>query len=124
MHAKFKHVVTPTRRAAEPVILSRKCIDNDVPKSAGQSANFQLTRWVLRISAARTAEAFVAHLLHGSQLDRSTLRQEFEQLHQAWPGSGLARFGPTTQKPIDPGLLRSIRPTRASGTKELTCGGR
>jgi hypothetical protein len=24
-------------------------------------------------------------LLRGSQLDRSTLRQEIEQLHQAWP---------------------------------------
>jgi hypothetical protein len=36
------------------------------------------------------------HWLRGSQLDCSTLRQEFEQLHQAWPGSGLARFGPTT----------------------------
>jgi hypothetical protein len=36
-------------------------------------------------------------LLRGSQLDRSTLRQVFEQLHQAWPWSGLARFGPTTR---------------------------
>jgi len=38
------------------------------------------------------------HLLRGSHLDRSTLRREFEQLHQAWPWSGLARFGPTTPK--------------------------
>src|SRR5271166_5662140 len=38
------------------------------------------------------------HLLRGSQLDRSTLRQEFEQLHQAWPWSGLARFGPTHRR--------------------------
>jgi hypothetical protein len=37
-------------------------------------------------------------LLRGSQLDRSTLRQKFEQLHQAWPWSGLARFGPTSPK--------------------------
>jgi hypothetical protein len=36
------------------------------------------------------------HSLHGSPLDRSTLRQEFAQLHQAWPWSGLARFGPPT----------------------------
>jgi hypothetical protein len=36
------------------------------------------------------------HLLRGSQLDRSTLRREFEQLHQAWPWSGLARVDPTT----------------------------
>jgi hypothetical protein len=35
-------------------------------------------------------------LLRGSQLDRSTLRQKFEQLHQAWPWSGLARFGSDT----------------------------
>jgi hypothetical protein len=34
--------------------------------------------------------------LRDSRLDRSTLRPEFEQLHQAWPWSGLARFGPTT----------------------------
>ena len=55
MHAKFRHVVTPTRRAAELVILSRKRIDNDGPKSACQSANFQMTQWVRTISAARTA---------------------------------------------------------------------
>ena len=36
-------------------ILSRKRIDNDGPKSACQSANFQMTRWVRTISAARTA---------------------------------------------------------------------
>jgi hypothetical protein len=34
------------------------------------------------------------HLLRGSQLDRPTLRREFEQLQQAWPRSGLARGGP------------------------------
>jgi hypothetical protein len=45
------------------------------------------------------------HLLRGSQLDRSTLRQEFEQLHQAWPWSGLARFGPTT--PTHPAVVAS-----------------
>jgi hypothetical protein len=50
-------------------------------------------------------------LLRGSQLDRSTLRQEFEQLHQARPGSGLARVGPTTPK----------RAT-ASASKRLTGG--
>jgi hypothetical protein len=38
--------------------------------------------------------------LRGSQLDRSTLRQKFEQLHQAWPWSGLARFGPYLAKPV------------------------
>jgi hypothetical protein len=37
------------------------------------------------------------HLLRGSQLDCSTLRQEFEQRHPAGPWSGLARFGPTTR---------------------------
>jgi hypothetical protein len=35
-------------------------------------------------------------LLRGLPLNRSTLRQEFEQLLQAWPWSGLARFGPPT----------------------------
>jgi hypothetical protein len=47
-------------------------------------------------------------LLRGSQLDRSTLRQEFEQLHQAWPWSGLARFGPTTPKQF--GMKPQTRP--------------
>ena len=42
------------------------------------------------------------HFLRGSQLDRSTLRQEFERRHQAWPRSGLAHLGPTTPKPIEP----------------------
>ena len=49
--------------------------------------------------------------MHGSQLDRSTLRQEFEQLHQAWPWSGLARFGPTTPQ--------SMKPTRSVGTRNV-----
>ena len=40
------------------------------------------------------------HVLRGSQLDRSTLRLEFEQRHQAWPWSGLARFGPYVAKPV------------------------
>jgi hypothetical protein len=51
-----------------------------------------MTQWVRTISAVQTPN----HLLRSSQLDRSTLRQEFEQLHQAWPWSGLARVGPTT----------------------------
>jgi hypothetical protein len=38
------------------------------------------------------------HLSRGLQFARSTLRQEFEQLHQAWPSNGLERFGPTTPK--------------------------
>jgi hypothetical protein len=41
------------------------------------------------------------HLLRRSQLDRSTSRQEFEQRHQAWPWSGLARFDPTTPQAED-----------------------
>jgi hypothetical protein len=41
------------------------------------------------------------HFFRGSQLNRSTLRQELEQLHQAWPRSGLARVGPTSmRKPL------------------------
>jgi hypothetical protein len=49
-----------------------------------------MTQWVGTILVAQTHK----YLLRGSQLDRSAL--EFEQLHQAWPWSGLARFGPTT----------------------------
>jgi hypothetical protein len=80
---------------AEIVILSRKRIDNDGPESACQSANFQMTQWLNGLARFQPRELH-KHLLRGSQLDRSTLRQEFEQLHQAWLWSGLARFGPTT----------------------------
>jgi hypothetical protein len=45
-------------------------------------------------------------LLRDSQLDRLTMPREFEQLRQAWPSSGLARFSPTTPLSIEP---RSIR---------------
>src|SRR5262249_3734933 len=48
--------------AAELVSLSRKRLDHDGPKSACQSANFQITQWVRTISAARTAEAYVERL--------------------------------------------------------------
>jgi len=58
-------------------------------------------------------------LLRGSQLDRSTLRQEFEHLHQAWPWSGLARVGPTPPQPVEPKLLRSGDPTDASYSRML-----
>jgi hypothetical protein len=53
------------------------------------------------------------HLFHGSQLDRSTLRQKFEQLHQAWPRSGLARFGPTTPTRAVKFADASVDPTEA-----------
>jgi hypothetical protein len=54
------------------------------------------------------------HFLRGSQVNRSTMRQEFERLHQAWPWSGLARFGPSTPKLVEPKLLHSVDPnTRA-----------
>jgi hypothetical protein len=53
------------------------------------------------------------HFVRGSQLNRSTLRQEFERLHQAWPWSSLALFGPSTPKPVEPTLLRSVDPTEA-----------
>src|SRR5262249_19171044 len=66
--------------AAELVILSRKRIDNDGPKSACQLANFQMTQWVRRFQPRELHK----HLLRGSLLDRSTLRREFEQLHRAW----------------------------------------
>jgi hypothetical protein len=53
------------------------------------------------------------HLLRGSQLDRSTMRQELERLHQAWPWSGLARFGPTTPKRAGRLADASVDPTEA-----------
>jgi hypothetical protein len=49
------------------------------------------------------------HLLRGSQLDRLTLRQEFEQFHQAWLWSDLARVGPTT--PTRAGKSYALTPT-------------
>ena len=50
---------------SELVIVSRKHIDNnDGPKSAGQSANYQMTRWVRRISAAGKPEADLSGFSH------------------------------------------------------------
>jgi hypothetical protein len=46
---------TPKPLVAELVIPSRKRLDNDGLKSARQSANFQITQWVMTISAAQTA---------------------------------------------------------------------
>src|SRR5262249_36308494 len=40
---------------AELVIVSRKRLDIDGPKSVCQSANFQMAQWVRTISVARTA---------------------------------------------------------------------
>jgi hypothetical protein len=63
----------------------------------GQSrpVNQRTSKWLNGLGRFQPRELH-KHLLHGSQLYRSTSRQEFEQLHQAWPWSGLARFGPTT----------------------------
>jgi hypothetical protein len=47
---------------AWPVVLSRKRTDNDGPKSAGQSANFQMAQSVRTIRVARTVYAIVARL--------------------------------------------------------------
>jgi hypothetical protein len=74
------------------VILSRKRVDSDWPKSACQSAHFQMTDGLGRFQPRELHQ----HLLSGLLLDRSTLRQEFEQLHQARSWRGLARFGSTT----------------------------
>jgi hypothetical protein len=46
------------------VILSRKRIDDDGPKSARQLAEFQTARWVRTISAARTASTGVKQAIH------------------------------------------------------------
>jgi hypothetical protein len=50
------------------------------------------------------------HLLRGSELDRSNLRPELEQPHQALPWSGLARFGPTTPTQFRMSLATSVDP--------------
>jgi hypothetical protein len=42
------------------------------------------------------------------------LREEFEQLHQSWRWSGLARFGPTTPKRATTSLAASVDPNEAS----------
>ena len=70
----------------------------------GQSrpVNQRTFKWVNGLGGFQPRELH-QHLLHGSQLDRSTFRQEFEQLHQAWPWSGLARFGPTHRRVPQPG---------------------
>ena len=71
-------------QAAELVVLSRKRIDNDGPKSACQSANFQRLNGLGRFQPRELHP----NLLRGSQLDPSTLQPEFEQLDQAGPRSG------------------------------------
>jgi hypothetical protein len=55
-------------------------------------------------------------LLRGSQLYRSTLRQEFEQLHRARPWSDLARVGPTTPTRARRLSDASVDPTDARKT--------
>jgi hypothetical protein len=55
------------------------------------------------------------HLLRGSQLDRSTLRQEFEQLRQASPGA-ILRALVRRHRSIGHAICarRSIKPKRAT----------
>jgi hypothetical protein len=53
---------------AELVILSRKRIDNDGPKSASQSATSHMTQWVRKVHPRELHK----HLLRGSQLDLAT----------------------------------------------------
>jgi hypothetical protein len=50
----------------------------------------------------------------GLMLDRSTLLQEFEHLHQGWPWSGLARFGPTAQTEARESTLNSTYSLRTA----------
>jgi hypothetical protein len=57
------------------------------------------------------------HLLRGSQVERSTMRQEFEQLHQAWPSGRFARFGPTTPTRARRLADASVDPTDACCAK-------
>ena len=52
-------------------------------------------------------------MLRCSQFGCSTLRLEFEQLHQAWPWTGLARVGPPTPKHRVGALRASVDPTEA-----------
>ena len=59
------------------------------------------------------------YLLRGSQLDRSILRLELEQLHQAWPWGGLARFCPTTPKHAERLADASVDPTEARNERQL-----
>jgi hypothetical protein len=71
-----------------------------------------MTQWVRRFQPRELHK----HLLRGSQLDRSTLRQEFEQPHQAWPWSGIARFGPTT--PTSAGRLADASVDQTDARKQ------
>jgi len=74
----------------------------------GQSrpVNQRTSEWLNGLGRFQPRELH-QHWWRGSQFDRSTVRQEFEPLHQAWPWSGLARFGPTT-------------PTRAGGLADAS----
>jgi hypothetical protein len=103
-------VITAVLQAAELGIHSRERIDDVGPKSACQSARFQTINGLERFQPREVKK----HSSCGSQFEPLALRQHFEQLRQAWTWNGLARFGPTTPKRIEPNLLRSIRPTRAT----------
>ena len=85
-------IQTPFLRASELVILSRKRIDNDGPKSACQSTNFQMTQWVRTISAARTASAFVARLAARSL---NPVARQFRSGLPPWRRAGERQHGNT-----------------------------
>src|SRR5262249_24206512 len=72
--------------------------------------NQRTSKWVNGLGRFQPRE-LQKHLLRSSQLDRSTLRQEFEQLHQAWPWGGLARIGPTTPKQLGAVTVRKLMVT-------------
>jgi hypothetical protein len=70
---------------AEPVSLSRKRV---------RPVNQHTSKCINGLERFKPRELH-KQLSRGSQLDRSTLRQEAEHPNQAWPWSGLARFGRT-----------------------------
>src|SRR5690348_13379202 len=61
-HAGFKLLCQRQLWNTKTLSAAARSVDNDGPKSACQSANFQMNQWVRTISATRTAEAFVARL--------------------------------------------------------------
>jgi hypothetical protein len=77
--------------------------------------NQRTSKWLNRLGRFEPPELY-ENLLRGSQLNRATLRHEIEQLHQAWPWSDFARFGPTTPKRATTSLAASVDPTEARNT--------
>ena len=86
----------------------------------GRPVNQRTSKWLngLRRFEPRKLHQ---HLLRGSQLDRLTLRQEFEQLHQASPGAILRASVDPTEARKDAAHAHAVGGTELGGGLRLRC---